>query len=836
MAQLTLEFIDEVQTAVDAQLQPMYLSSDFKGIINHCITNIENLTSSAQQSLQSNLERYLYAIHLLQLQISHRHLKVDEIERLFKIGETSLYFCGVRDGSQLGYLFEELHSCRSHLLFLDNKPLAAQWYMALGKRHLPPDQFWIHSAINEVMTVFHSGYAQEAAEAFERLQEYAIDAEQAVFLEVNAIKALRLSGDLPAARTHLRRLSSDGRLAPQMKQVLRWELMWIDFVDNGDIKPFEMAVSVGKEYPDEPHLSIIYLLFHCHSSSTRLMKKLPAIATIRKRYPRQLTSADKLLFEIFELLETLQSAEVPLGVRLAKVGPVLDSISILHAEYQALIFLALARWASRVRQKRFTSILLKNYQAICARMSGYRTDDVFNMMTDLREHSKLLDTVYEVMGQRSSSKTHVQARTIGRSIKILKHVAKLNWELFRTDKSSFTDIKRLIVDQIRDAAKNSVSIRGPYAKSLQFMTVAMATVLDIWDEVHNDIQHIYRTSPPGGDIDFAKSFADAFGREASDVFSSWDKVPIGVGSISQVFRAVLKTGETVALKIKYEKIDELARQDFAMVKFLFNQRRIGKYFNANMLGNLERRFYEELDFEREQSFLMKLHERFKDDPRIFVPRPYPEFCSSGIITMEYCEGEDLDHFLSHATAEEINHVGSAFFDFFYRALLFDRLMKVDSFARNFKVGHGGKLYVLDFGRMYELTEERREEYRNMLYTRVFHPEDYTLDLIPVSLEPKNFDHDFKQMASDLFSVIDSAEPSLYSRDLTEFGKKAFDVFNSSRLVFDNMAEHHYPELETWAGYIYFMWTLKPFANWRQLAINVHHDLALAEGREPPPSS
>ena len=89
MAQLTLEFIDEVQTAVDAQLQPMYLSSDFKGIINHCITNIENLTSSAQQSLQSNLERYLYAIHLLQLQISHRHLKVDEIERLFKIGETS---------------------------------------------------------------------------------------------------------------------------------------------------------------------------------------------------------------------------------------------------------------------------------------------------------------------------------------------------------------------------------------------------------------------------------------------------------------------------------------------------------------------------------------------------------------------------------------------------------------------------------------------------------------------------------------------------------------------------------------------------------------------------
>ena len=834
MTQISLEFIDEVQTSVDEQMQPFYQDNDHKGIVGACLAKIESTTTNSLSPLRENLERYLYAIHLLQLQISVRCLKGDEIERLFKIAEASLYFCGIRDGSQLGYLFEELHACRSRLLFLDNKPLAAQWAMALGKRHLPPDQFWIHSAINEAMTVFHSGYAAEAAEAFERLQEFSVDAEQAVFLEVHAIKALRLSGDLSAAKGRLGRLTSDPRLAPAMHQQLKWERLWIDLCQSGDIKALELALSVGKEYPEEPHLSIIYLLFHGHPSATRLVKKLPAIATIRKRYPRHLTSADKFLFEVFDLLEALQSADIPLGVRLAKVGPILDNISILHAEYQALFFLALARFANRIRQHRFTSIALKNYQALSARMSGYKSDDIFNMIADLRERSKLLGTVYEVMGQRSHAKLRVEARTVGRSIKILKHMAKFNWQLFKTDKSSFTDFKSLFADQIHDAARNAVSIRGPYAKSLQFMTIAMASVLDIWDEVHNDIQQIYRSAPAGEDIDFADVFSRETGRNADDVFASWDKTPIGTGSISQVFRAELKSGEVVAVKIKHEKIEDLARQDFAMIKFLFTQRRIGKYFNTNMLKDIEQRFYDELDFEREKAYLDRLHLKFKDDPDIAVPRPFSDLCSSRMITMEYCEGEDLDQFLSHATTEEINHVGIAFFNFAWKILVFDGLMKVDSFARNFKIDRNGRLHVLDFGRMYQLTAERKKEYFKFLYTRVFYPADYTVDLVPVSLEPKEVDREFKEMISSLFAIMDGKEPVSHARDLSAFGQTFLKLFNQSRRVIDDLYEHYYPEAEMWLGYLYFMWTLKPVAPWHDLSVKIHIDLAIAEGRPPPP--
>ena len=53
-----------------------------------------------------------------------------------------------------------------------------------------------------------------------------------------------------------------------------------------------------------------------------------------------------------------------------------------------------------------------------------------------------------------------------------------------------------------------------------------------------------------------------------DFFESIDEKPFATASISQVFKAQLKTGEKVVLKIKREKIQEIIEADLLIMKDL----------------------------------------------------------------------------------------------------------------------------------------------------------------------------------------------------------------------------------------------------------------------------
>jgi aarF domain-containing kinase len=59
---------------------------------------------------------------------------------------------------------------------------------------------------------------------------------------------------------------------------------------------------------------------------------------------------------------------------------------------------------------------------------------------------------------------------------------------------------------------------------------------------------------------------DELGVEFDDIFSSWDDKPLGVASIGQVHRAVLKNGEEVAVKLQLPGIEKRFRADIRTLK------------------------------------------------------------------------------------------------------------------------------------------------------------------------------------------------------------------------------------------------------------------------------
>ena len=161
------EQIEILEDEINAELDLYRDRDDVIGASNHCFNRILEIDrDGAGTALTANMRRYLYAIHMLQLQMEAGHLKPHEMDQVVRIAETSLQLAGIKEGSRRGYLHEKIHHCKSNLLQQGGYPLGAQWELLIGKRFLSTDIIRIDSAISETMTLFHMGYAYEAGRGF----------------------------------------------------------------------------------------------------------------------------------------------------------------------------------------------------------------------------------------------------------------------------------------------------------------------------------------------------------------------------------------------------------------------------------------------------------------------------------------------------------------------------------------------------------------------------------------------------------------------------------------------------------------------------------------------
>lgn len=131
--------------------------------------------------------------------------------------------------------------------------------------------------------------------------------------------------------------------------------------------------------------------------------------------------------------------------------------------------------------------------------------------------------------------------------------------------------------------------------------------------------------------------------EVNNITSSFEDTPIASASIGQVHRAVLKTGESVAIKLKRPNIASDIDTDFKMLLGLITilrkiQDRRELYELETVFKQYETLLNEEIDFTREVANMQVFSDMFStsDDLKfIKVPTPYPSVSTNDIIVMEY---------------------------------------------------------------------------------------------------------------------------------------------------------------------------------------------------------
>ena len=191
---------------------------------------------------------------------------------------------------------------------------------------------------------------------------------------------------------------------------------------------------------------------------------------------------------------------------------------------------------------------------------------------------------------------------------------------------------------------------------------------------------------------------EEFGKSAEEIFATFDDDPVAAASIGQVHRATLKTGETVAVKVQYPGVDDAVRSDLknmsAMTKLAVA---IAPNLDPKEVANEVRdRVFEELDYRREAQNQQKFAELYEGHPFVVVPKVYPEYCRTRVITQEFIDGEPFPTAFDKSQ-EDRNRISEILFRFFYGSFNRFLIFSADPHPGNYLLLPKGKIAFLDFG-------------------------------------------------------------------------------------------------------------------------------------------
>ena len=218
------------------------------------------------------------------------------------------------------------------------------------------------------------------------------------------------------------------------------------------------------------------------------------------------------------------------------------------------------------------------------------------------------------------------------------------------------------------------------------------------------------TAKPYQEIE--RTIEKQLGRKPAEIFSEFQQTPLAVASIGQVHRAEIN-GQQVVVKIQHLNIDVIAGADLQILKNLV---KLHAYF-MNMEGldhtynQVEQMVQEELDYVKEANAMQSISDNLKEVPdlRIVIPKIYPAYSTSKVLTMDYCEGANLGH-LENLKAWNLDaeDVATRLIKLYCKMIIKDGFYHADPHPGNILVNSSGEIILLDFGAVAHLTEATKK--------------------------------------------------------------------------------------------------------------------------------
>ena len=229
---------------------------------------------------------------------------------------------------------------------------------------------------------------------------------------------------------------------------------------------------------------------------------------------------------------------------------------------------------------------------------------------------------------------------------ILKHIVK-NW-MYNTWMRRIFDPKGKRLTTRAEQLRQTIEELGP--TFVKFGQIVADRPDLASDHLREELKKLQSNARPMDDGEAISLIEMELGHPIEEVFLSFEKKHIASASIAQVYSAVLRTGERVAIKIQRPNIKHKIEIDLILMKVLAKQ--VVKTYpgltSFNVIGFVEdfgENLLKELDFNNEASNMLRFTDMFKDDPTCYIPKVFVQHSRQRLLVMEYIEGlrpDDLD--------------------------------------------------------------------------------------------------------------------------------------------------------------------------------------------------
>ena len=289
-------------------------------------------------------------------------------------------------------------------------------------------------------------------------------------------------------------------------------------------------------------------------------------------------------------------------------------------------------------------------------------------------------------------------------------------------------------------------------------------------------------------IDVRKKLDLELGIDVNDYFSEIEENPMASASIGQVFRAKLKTGEKVVIKIQRENIRPVIEADLGIMKNL--AKTLEKYYDdlkrmniSEIVESFEKMLNEELSLNNELNNMLRFANNFKNDSRIHVPVVYKTLSNDRILTMEMIEGfkiTDAENIIKIGI--ETKKVARTGLDLYLTQFLKHGFFHADQHPGNIFIKENGQIVFIDFGAMGRLYPNERELLINLIIYSLKKDVKKMIETIR-ELAVKFEVADERKFERELYGLIELVdENSLENIDVVTIFEKARKIFSNNQIL------------------------------------------------------
>ncbi|QTA93803.1 ABC1 kinase family protein [Desulfonema magnum] len=237
------------------------------------------------------------------------------------------------------------------------------------------------------------------------------------------------------------------------------------------------------------------------------------------------------------------------------------------------------------------------------------------------------------------------------------------------------------------------------------------------------IQELYQLQDrvrPSPFYEIKKILETEFYSRVEDVFDFFDETPIASASIGQVYKACLKDGETVAVKVQRPGIRKIIEVDLEIMLHLAtlmekNIDEIAIHSPVKIIEEFARLLEKEIDYTVEATNMERFARQFLEDSTVYIPKPFRDATTERVLTMEFVEGIKISDITRLQAAgldrKQINLRGA---NFFLKQVFDHGFFHADPHPGNIYVLPDNVICLFDFGMVGSVDQHTRENFVDLL--------------------------------------------------------------------------------------------------------------------------